>query len=473
MFQISRQWAIRSVEPARELPESARASVRLVPGGVIMICLLMIGMGTSLANAQGIIPGEPVWNGFRTPDVFKTNPGQNVDLRFVQPHGLAAGDLNNDGWVDVAVANNGDLADHGRSVSVFLNTRDWRNESGLPSGLASAVVYSLGNIEAPSYLALGDLDNDGDLDIAVSHFSFDGWGMTVFFNQGVHSGTFGSPVNYGPGPLTVVNTYAIVIRDFDLNGFNDVALAGAAWVADAPFPTLAVYWSEGLDAQNRPIWSREQYQVPERSGCIGHALAVEYFDDPPTMGPYDLAMSDPKCSYVHVFLNVPGERNFVISSKDAVESQGITANRFNVGAEVDLALSWHNERRVKWMAGNGLGHFVLQDPPFLVDRDVWGIASGRLSIDTANDIVTANRAQNHSQGTVSVLLGYGDGTFKTPRLDYLVDPNADGTTQKPWPWPQQVILADMNNDTYNDVVTSNNGSGSISVLVNLGPAVMP
>jgi hypothetical protein len=74
-----------------------------------------------------------------------------------QPTSVAIGDLNNDGKTDLAVANFGST-----SVSTFLNT------STSTFSLASKVDYTTGT--NPREAAIVDLNNDGKMDLAVANY---------------------------------------------------------------------------------------------------------------------------------------------------------------------------------------------------------------------------------------------------------------------------------------------------------------
>jgi hypothetical protein len=69
---------------------------------------------------------------------------------------------------------------------------------------------------SPTRLANGDIDNDGDLDLAVASLSFTGRGVDILTNQG--NGVFGPPVR-----LTFSNTnFDVELADIDGDGDLDV-----------------------------------------------------------------------------------------------------------------------------------------------------------------------------------------------------------------------------------------------------------
>lgn len=115
---------------------------------------------------------------------------------------LALGDVNNDGYLDVAQANGYD-----NNGSILFGNGD--------GTLQSAQMYSFNGSGAGS--SLGDLDGDGYLDWVVSSYTAGEW--YVMHNNG--DGTF-TRVQTIPAPL---NASCASLYDFDNNGTLDMALA--------------------------------------------------------------------------------------------------------------------------------------------------------------------------------------------------------------------------------------------------------
>jgi ankyrin repeat protein len=117
-----------------------------------------------------------------------------------EPYSVAVGDLDGDSDLDLAVANV-----YGANVSVLLN-----NGNGT---FAADVLYGAGSY--PSSVAVGDVDGDSDLDLAVANS--ESHNVSVLLNNG--NGTFAAAVHYGAGGFSVAVG--------DLDGDSDLDLAVA------------------------------------------------------------------------------------------------------------------------------------------------------------------------------------------------------------------------------------------------------
>jgi len=132
---------------------------------------------------------------------FSEGPAQILDL---SGGGVASGDLNGDGLLDIVVSSDNTL--------VFFNSG---NRSVTTPG------RNLGSNSGGNVVVLLDWDGDGDNDIAVGGMS--GKAGRVFFNNG--SGDFSNGVDLNVSSLGTVSGAAKA--DFDRDGDDDLVLAGS------------------------------------------------------------------------------------------------------------------------------------------------------------------------------------------------------------------------------------------------------
>jgi hypothetical protein len=116
---------------------------------------------------------------------------------------VAVGDFNADGALDVAVANS-----NNHSVSVLLGNGD----GSFQAARNFAALY------APQSVAVGDLDGDGVLDLAVAT------GSSVSVLLGTGDGSFQTALKFAPPG----GANSVAVGDFNADGLLDVAATGSS-----------------------------------------------------------------------------------------------------------------------------------------------------------------------------------------------------------------------------------------------------
>ncbi|HTR45860.1 MAG TPA: FG-GAP-like repeat-containing protein [Verrucomicrobiae bacterium] len=255
------------------------------------------------------------------------------------PVWIATGDFNNDGIVDLAVANKGsnnisiffgngdgtfqpatDIAVGISPVSIAaarLNTNSTSNNNidlavvnqadntvsillGDGTGaFAPAAPATIATGRAPSSVASADLNNDGKIDLAVTNANDNT--VSVFLGNG--DGTFARAAN---SPFAVGNSpQYVAIGDFNADGFSDLATANnGAPTADNTGNTVSILLNQ-LNANGQPTGSfappATERDFPAGNGPVSIAVADYNIDGLP-----DLAVAAQGDNAVSVLLNLGG-----------------------------------------------------------------------------------------------------------------------------------------------------------------------
>jgi hypothetical protein len=297
---------------------------------------------------------------------------------------VAVGDLNGDGRLDLAVA-----GDSG--VSIWLGNGDGTFQAG--------PTYAAGS-ESQS-VAIGDLNGDGHLDLAVANSNFTAAG-TISVLLGKGDGTFQAAASY------VVDLYpvSVAVADFNGDGLADLVVANEGVTPGSG--TLSVLLGRG-DGTFQLI-------APFADGSSPRSVAVGDF-------------------------NGDGKQDVVTANF----YQGTVRS----GAEII-------ESDVRVLLGNGDDTFQAPQT-YTAGTGPWSVAVGDFNGDGVADLAVANQGGVLDQGFgVSILLGNGDGTFRAAQ-DYQVGSR-----------PIAVAVGDFNGDGRLDLIVGDGLSATVTVLIGNG-----
>ncbi len=354
-------------------------------------------------------------------------------------------DLNHDGAPDLVFA-----ADGRDEVIVLLGNGDGTFQS-------AEILHMGGNV------ALGDFNNDGNLDIAASFALYSPYFKVALGNG---DGTFQPPiVNEFPGaPLASADLNGDGLDDLILN-FNGTALLAALSKGDGTFrkPVEVPYEASGgalifiptvgdVDGDGKPdllvVGQSDYLQAVE---CC--ALSVLHGNGDGTFG---------------------DQRDYQVGSFGSLEiSPAVILADFNGDGHADVAVPGGifagvevTSGTVSVLLGNGKAGLFYAPPHFSYgsmgagSATLASVAAGKLIGSPNSDVAVINNVANQ----VVVFPGLGNGVLGNPQAF------AVGAS------PVGIVLVDANHDGKLDLVTANAGSNDISVLLssgngNFGPAV--
>jgi hypothetical protein len=282
------------------------------------------------------------------------------------PHNVIAVDFNQDGNLDLAVAN---VNFHGNAslISVLL---------GSSSGtLTAATNYTISR--SPLTMSSGDFNNDGNIDIIV------GGGVDISYLYGNGNGGFSQPVVWSH-PATA---YDMIVKDLNLDGIIDLV-----WIDD----NLLV--SGGLNINC--YLSGAGFLVPIQLLSAGIEMVSDDYDN---NGYPDIAI----CAAYQIIIlynlgNSTSASMISYTVQNTQEQIGIVSVDMNNDSNKDLVIVDDGSEQIHILYGSSNGIFTPDTVGFHTGLGSmpWGIASADFNSDGKPDLVTVNPGLNN----VSVLL---------------------------------------------------------------------
>jgi hypothetical protein len=347
---------------------------------------------------------------------FNTWSGYST-LRF--PEAVATGDFNADGAVDVAFARSDFFA---QGMTVQLNAGD--------GTMGPATSYPA--TDESSDIKAGDLDGDGDLDLAVVSLGSNLRNATIdlYFNDG--DGAFTRRIATGGlGPQRLVLA--------DLDGDSDLDMAMSSGWFERVMSVL-------LNNGDGTFGAEARYTVGDHPKGIA---AADFNRD----GRLDLAVArdDPSTleNYVQIWVN-DGTGGFTrareITLVQAAADPSLVAADFNRDGRPDLAVGMYGDRQVVML---GRARLAFDQRVYVTGYTAWDLCSGDLDGDGDGDIALATLGSS-STGDMSILRNGGDGTFTPVRFSSGFNPH-------------DCAIADFDADGKADIAVAQGGTETGSI----------
>lgn len=244
-------------------------------------------------------------------------PENILTTNVIYPEGVAAGDLDGNGWVDIVA-----LSYNPNKVLLFPN-------SG--GSFPTEILFDSGLI-FPENVEITDIDNDGNLDVVVLSHS----NILVYYNNG--NGTFNKAIT----PNDQFEYYAFSIADLDGDGFKDILIGSGS---------VLVYMNDN--------GSFTAQDIPRSNSIVNQGLCfLVHTADLDGNGSMDLIIDGNGNSEISWYANDGnGFFTFVQSIETTVQCKSVSTADFNNDGSLDVFASLFQEGEVAWYANDGQGNF--------------------------------------------------------------------------------------------------------------------
>jgi len=349
----------------------------------------------------------------------------------------------------------------------------WNFTVGVKGGTGNFVEKTrIGVGSNPYGISFGDIDGDGDLDIAVTNWNSNN--VSILINDG--SGNFTLKGNVGVGS----KPRGISFGDIDGDGDLDIAVLS---------DIVSIFVNDGIG----------NFTLKGNVG-VGIGPWDISFGDIDGDGDLDIAVANSGSNDVSILIN-DGSGNFTLKGNVGVGSYSISFGDIDGDGDVDIVTS------SSIMINNGTGDFEIKYFDFPRWRDKYSLACGDIDRDGDIDIAVINYDRPLATHYISILVNNGLGNFELKgdiwvggephnlsffdidgdgdidlvvssgytNTIYIFENNGSGNfTLRGTAWgsvsvgrePFGIISGDIDGDGDLDIAVANSGSNNVSILKN-------
>ena len=334
------------------------------------------------------------------------------------PLSLAAGDFNNDHYVDIAVANYGT-----GTLGILFGIRN--------DTFANQIIVATNASSHPSSIAVGHINDDVFLDIVVANYGTRDIRVLLgnangnFANQMTYAIESASPYFIGIGDLNQDDKMDLIVTSYGRN--NIAVLLGSS---SGTFTSRTKYYSTGSASSN---------MVAMGDLNKDHRLDILVVNN--NTGVIDVLLGS--------FEGFAEQKSYPAG----VSPQSAAAGDFNNDSRLDIVVTNWRDSNVSVLLGNGDGSFADQttyptalSPQSLVVGYFNGDSRLGTFVATSGDGAPCVLLQ-HNRGALTKYKSYASGGGSSLRY---------------------VAVLDLNNDSRLDIIVANYGTGSVGALLGLG-----
>ncbi|CAF4955886.1 unnamed protein product, partial [Rotaria sp. Silwood1] len=351
------------------------------------------------------------------------------------PYSIAVADFNNDLQLDIVVVNQDDLMDMAvanmrtSNVGILFG-------SVKVTGMGEAISFT-GSAPCPQSIAVGDLNNDSQLDVVVGNYGMDN--IKIFFGDA--NGTFLTQTIFSTGFLSLPTS--VVVKDLNNNNQLDIVIANSG------NDNIGILFGHGNGSFDGPITYSTDIGSNPQSVDIGDFNGDDQLD---------IVVANYGSKSVNILLKYdPGAFQSMIWYSTGTNSNpnSIAIGDLNNDGRLDIVVANRGSGNIGIFFGYDNGTFSRQIT-FSIGSSSrpYSVAIHDFNNDSRLDIAVAN----FWSGDVVILLGYGDGTF-TNQMRYSTGEDSGSIF---------VVVGDFNNDKRLDLAVVNHVSANVGILLGYG-----